>query len=126
MSKQTVDVTRTVAGRTFSASLATDSHGRVGIKDALAFELSIAAEIAAGGPVSGETFSWLRRAGLGMTARELAELLGVSNVTISRWENDARAVDRASWLVVASLVSDLAEGRTDTRERLERLRDEAA
>ncbi len=82
-----------------------------------AFEESVASHIASAGPVSKETFRFMRKA-IGLPAVELAKLLDVSAETVSRWENGVREVDRAAWALVGSLVLDEVAGRTDTRARL--------
>jgi YgiT-type zinc finger domain-containing protein len=74
------------------------------------FELEIACYLAEGGMVSGPAFKFMRRA-LGMRAVELAEMLDVAAETISRWETDDRAVDRAAWVALSGLVADRIEGR---------------
>lgn len=43
------------------------------------------------GPLTGEEFRFLRK-GMRMSARELAQLLGVTSVTLSRWENNKEKV----------------------------------
>jgi DNA-binding XRE family transcriptional regulator len=84
----------------------------------LRFELAIAGHLAAQGPVSGESLSWMRRA-LGLTGEKLAELLHVRSETLSRWETGKREVDYNAWLTASSLVLDEIEGRGATREKLE-------
>lgn len=63
---------------------------------------------------------WLRKAA-GLRAIDLAELLDVAAETVSRWENGARAIDRAALAVLAGLVLDALEGITTTRDRLRAL-----
>ncbi len=85
-----------------------------------AFERAVAAHLACHGPVDGESFQFLRKAAR-LTATDLAVHLGVTPETISRWENGRRAVDRAAWLVVGSLVLDQTPHRDDLRRRLDTL-----
>ncbi len=46
-------------------------------------------------PLTGEEFRFLRKA-MGLSAKELARLLGVTTVTISRWENNKEKVGSQS------------------------------
>ena len=69
-----------------------------------------------GGPAVGRSLKHLRNAA-SLKAEELAELLGVSVTTLSRWENDRQPIDRATWLAVGDLVLEPVE----TRRRLEAL-----
>ena len=46
-------------------------------------------------PLTGEEFRFLRKA-MGVSAKELARLLGVTTVTISRWENNKEKVGAQS------------------------------
>jgi DNA-binding transcriptional regulator YiaG len=66
-------------------------------------ELAVAAALAEEGPIEGESFRFMRKV-LGMRAADLGPVLGVRSETISRWENDASPVDRASWFALASAV----------------------
>ena len=46
-------------------------------------------------PLTGEEFRFLRKA-MGVSAKELARLLGVTTVTISRWENNKEKIGAQS------------------------------
>ncbi|MBX3232945.1 MAG: helix-turn-helix domain-containing protein [Labilithrix sp.] len=81
------------------------------------FDLAIACDLAMRGPADGETFRFLRKA-IGLAAATLAELLGVSAETISRWENGQRAVDGPAWITVGTLVLERAGRPTSTLDRL--------
>ena len=113
---------RTVAGTTFTADADVDGCagcGEVYIPASLmiAFERSIAAELARRGPVSDETFRWIRKAA-GVERGELAQILGVTPETIAGWEAERRPIDRAAWLLVAAMVLDSVEGPRPIRSRL--------
>lgn len=56
----------------------------------------------------------------GLRAAELAELLGVTAETVSRWENGHRQAEPAVWNAFADLVDDALRGSTATRDRLSR------
>lgn len=83
----------------------------------------VAAELQAAVVLSGhsptpETFRFLRTV-LRMKAGDLAELLDVAPETLSRWENGKREqINRASWLLLCSMVQDMAAGLETTRKRL--------
>ncbi len=113
---------RTVAGTTFTAAV--DVEACAGCGDVyvpaslmIAFERAIAAELARSGPITDETFRWLRKAA-GVERNELAQILGVTPETLAGWESERRPVDRAAWLVVASLALDGVEGPRALRPRL--------
>ena len=52
--------------------------------------------------VAGDTFRFLF-AVMGFKAKDVADLLDVTPVTISRWVSGDRPVDRAAWLLLAEL-----------------------
>lgn len=117
---------RTVSGQTFATMLrgrkctacefkAFDGASLEG------FERAIAQHIAEHGPVSGEAFKWMRKAGLAMRAVDLAALLGVAPETLSRWETGEREVPRAEWAAVAALVLEQPREKRPMLERLQRL-----
>ena len=80
-------------------------------------ERAAAVELAQTGPATPETFRFMRRA-VRIKSAELAELLGVSVETLSRWENGHREPDRTAWVALSGLVLDEVGARTATRERL--------
>jgi DNA-binding transcriptional regulator YiaG len=83
----------------------------------IAFERAIAGELARRGPVSDETFRWIRKAA-GLERGDLAQVLGVTPETIAGWEGERRPIDRAAWLLVAAMVLDGIEGPKPMRIRL--------
>lgn len=74
--------------------------------------------------VSGASFKFMRKA-LMFRANELADLLGVTAESISRWENGKLGVDRRVWFLLAEIVLDrieeIAGKRTSTLDRLKAL-----
>ena len=62
-------------------------------------------------PLTGEEFRFLRKA-MGMSARELARLLGVTTVTISRWENNKEKVGAQSDRLLRCLYLTRSKGLT--------------
>ncbi len=60
---------------------------------------------------------WLRKAAR-LTGAELAALLGVTPESVSRWENDRTAMDRATWVTLGALAIEAEEGRSDTADML--------
>lgn len=86
----------------------------------VAFEREVARRLAERGPATGETFRFMRKA-VALPAKEVAELLGTTPETVSRWENGGRAVDRNAWTTLSSLVLDEISGRHAVRERLRTL-----
>ena len=110
-----------VAGRRFVVTLPAQSCRSCGVRVDPAsrerMEIEIACELAREGPAVGETFRFMRRA-LRMRALDVAELLGITPETISRWENEQRSVDRAAWIALGSIVLERARQSTSTLERL--------
>lgn len=126
LSTQSERQTRKIGAFTFRADLPAlvcrkCGESYVAGPDLQRFELAAARELAHLGVRSGEALKFMRKAA-GLKAAELAELLGVSAETISRWETDKVPIDWAAFVAVGSLVADKIEGRTDTLERLRALR----
>lgn len=83
-------------------------------------DLLVANQLSKSGILSGSIFRFMRKS-LGIRANDLAQLLGVSPETVSRWETGKRDVDRASFAAVGAMISDALGGRADTVERLRSL-----
>ncbi len=58
------------------------------------------------------------RKAAGLRALDLARLIGVDVATISRWETDKIAIDRATLATLGSLVRDRIAGTAATLEHL--------
>ena len=124
---KTQPITRKVSGRVFSVDVPVTVDPETGelevaFADAQRAELAIASALAGEGPVDGESFRFMRAA-LGLPARKVGHLLGVSVETISRWENGARDVDRAAWFALGELVLEAAGRPVNARARMERIAD---
>jgi transcriptional regulator with XRE-family HTH domain len=52
----------------------------------------------------------------------LAELLDTSPETVSRWERGVSRIDRAAFAILAGILMEKADDRSDTLERLRALR----
>ncbi|MCL2776604.1 MAG: type II toxin-antitoxin system MqsA family antitoxin [Polyangiaceae bacterium] len=89
--------------------------------DHRAFACHVARALIDAGEVSGSVFRFFRHT-LGLTEASLANLLGVSADTVSRWERGQRDVDRLAWATVAGLVFDEIEERPRMRHVLEVMR----
>ena len=86
-------------------------------KDLTAAEDAVTRELMSRGIRDSAVFKYLRKA-VGLKATELADLLGVTAETISRWENGHNEADRAVWAMLELLVDDHYAGRTGTLDRL--------
>jgi len=111
-----------ICGRTFKAvgpAWRCSSCGEELFEDAAvgAFELAVAADLALHGPANGEAFRYLRKA-VGLPAKELADLLGVTPETVSRWENGKLPLERRALALLASIVLERVEGESSTLDRL--------
>lgn len=117
---------RTVSGVTFTAEATVEACagcGELHVPAALviSFERAVAVELARRGPVSGETFRWIRKAAA-LDRVELAHLVGASVETIGAWEEERRSVDPAAWTLVAAIALDAHEGPRPLRSRIKRWR----
>lgn len=83
----------------------------------LATDRVIAAYLATRSPPSGEALRFIRKA-LGLRGFELAELMGVTGETVSRWENGQRPVDAKAWVVVGSVMLEDVGQPAATMRRL--------
>src|SRR3954470_21970059 len=82
------------------------------------FDRAITLELARGGDVGPEAFRWLRKAA-GLKAVRLAELLGVTAMHVSRWENGHKPLERRAVALVSALALEQVEGKVATRAVLE-------
>lgn len=71
------------------------------------------------GIATGAVFRFMRKA-LGLRAKDLAEMLGTSAETISRWENGKHGIDRSAIVVLTALVSSRLGHHADAEELLKR------
>ncbi len=118
--------TRTVAGHSFKASipaLVCHACGAVYFNGpALGdFDLAVANKLARAGVSEGEAIKFMRKS-VGLPAVTLAELLDTSPETVSRWERGVSKIDRAAFAILAGIVMEKADHRSDTLERLRALR----
>jgi len=65
----------------------------------------VAEHLAREGPISGDSFRFIRKAA-GLTAVEIAALLDVTPEAISKWENGKNPMPRAPWLVLSEVALD--------------------
>lgn len=71
-------------------------------------ELAEASWLANSGRMTGRVFRWMRKV-LGIPAVELAGLLGVTEGTISRWENDKNPIPVGDFVTLGTIVDDRCE-----------------
>ena len=115
-----------VAGYVFKANLQANSCGACGehtfpAEEVARFEVAVAQKLCELGEHSGEAFRFMRKA-IDIKAIELAQLLGTTPETISRWENAKIEVDEGAFLVLGDLVDDYRTGSSRTRNKLAALR----
>lgn len=119
-----------VGERTFTATLPAQvcpqcGEVYIGFEDLGRFEQTVAATLAFEGASSSEAFRFMRKA-IGMPAVELADLLGVTPETVSRWEHGKRRVERRALALLGSMVLERLEGRTSMLDYLRTLREPRA
>jgi DNA-binding transcriptional regulator YiaG len=88
------------------------------VRDGERFDMAVA-EILSEAIPTGDSFRFLRKTA-GLLARNVARMLGVTNDTVSRWENGKHAVDRAAFFVLGQIVREKREGRTSMLDLLAR------
>ncbi len=80
------------------------------LQDGERFDLAVAEILAEAAP-TGDAFRFLRKV-VGLRARDLARMLGLTGDTISRWENGKYAIDRAAFFVLGQIVRERRAGGT--------------
>lgn len=121
--KGKVSITREVGTHLFSATvtgLVCEACGEslTDIRDGERFD-NVIADLLTEAPPTGDSFRFLRKVA-GLKAKDVARMLGVTGDTVSRWENGKHAIDRAAFFVVAQIVREKREGRTDMLDLLVR------
>ena len=116
---------RVLDGRTFVAAVPAtkcDGCGEVLISGPgmLAFGDAISSSLARSGEVGVDGFRWLRKAAH-LKGNELAGLLDVTPMQVSRWENGKKPLERRAVALVSALVLERLEGNPATRAVLDRL-----
>ena len=86
----------------------------------VAFEHAISQALARSGESGPEGFRWLRKAA-GLKALQLAGLLDVTPMQVSRWENGRKPLERRAVALVSALALEQVEGKSATRSVLEAL-----
>jgi DNA-binding transcriptional regulator YiaG len=84
------------------------------------FEHALTLTLSRSGTIGREAFRWLRLYA-GLKAVDLAPLLGVTAVQISRWENGKHPLERKAIALVSALAVEQTEGRTGLRAILDTL-----
>lgn len=125
LARRATGLRREVSGRVFTATIpamgCSEYDERIyDYGDAQAFNLAVAKTLANEGPVDGASFAFMRTV-LSLKGTDLAALLDVTSVTISKWENGKTLPPRAAWLMLSQMVLDEAAGKASLRERLEAL-----
>lgn len=116
-----IELTDTVDGHVFTASVHGEKCPECGedftpVTELERFELAVARALSAA-PATGQAVRYMRKA-LGLKGVELAELLGVTPETVSRWEADKHPIDRGSWALLGLLAADRAAGTWTTENAL--------
>jgi putative zinc finger/helix-turn-helix YgiT family protein len=126
MRKSTTKVSNGVGDRRFTAEVPADVCDACGESYVQGttlkrFELAVARELSLSGASSGEVFKFMRKA-LGYRASELADELGVTPETVSRWENGRRTIDISHMALMGMLVDDQMEDHVSVQRHLAALR----
>jgi DNA-binding transcriptional regulator YiaG len=120
----TMDVSRTFDGHVFKAKLGArrclKCHQKFLMQDADAdFDRRIALRLALSWPPSPATLSLMRKV-IGLSAKDLAALLGITRETVSRWEHGRLTPGRQTIALLAELADSGPNGRA--RKTLETLK----
>jgi len=121
--KGTVALTREVGEHVFSTTVAGHVCGACGetltdLGDGERFDLAVAEILAEAAP-TGDSFRFLRKV-VGLRARDLARMLGITGDTISRWENNKHAIDRAAFFILGQIARERRAGLTAMQDLLVR------
>lgn len=119
-------VTREVDGIAFMGRLSSLRCSRCGQEyldgpSLIAFDEAVALKLASAGRNSGGVLRFLRKA-MGISARDMAELLGVRVATISDWETGKASVPLQAMALLDSMVQEKAAGRSLVFDNLRALR----
>ncbi len=117
-----IELRREVAGHVFTATIPATVCEACGeeytaSEDLGRFERTIARTLLDAGEASGEAFKFARKA-MGIRAADLAQILGVTPETVSRWETGVHPIDPMALAVLALLARDAVAGLTTTLEAL--------
>ncbi len=117
-----IELCREVAGHVFTATIPATVCEACGEEytageDLGRFERTIARTLLDAGETSGEAFKFARKA-MGIRAADLAQILGVTPETVSRWETGVHPIDPMALALLALLARDAAAGSTSTLEAL--------
>jgi len=121
----TIAFTRNIAGRQFPVEAQGERCvvcGREVIDAAQAKEISlhIAEKLALEGPATGAAFRHIRKS-MGLSAKDVAELLGLTQETVSRWEKGRRKADRRTVILLGNVFLEYLDGKSMTVDRLQTL-----
>jgi putative zinc finger/helix-turn-helix YgiT family protein len=110
-----VTLTREVGEHVFSATVSGLVCSACGesitdLADGERFDLAVAEILAEAAP-TGDAFRFLRKL-VGLRARDLARMLGITGDTISRWENGKHGIDRAAFFVLGQIARERRSGGT--------------
>lgn len=113
---------RKVAGRRFEIEVPSTicpecSRESIGIEEAKEISLSIAEDLALHGPPTGAAFRHIRKA-MGLSAKEVAELLSLRPETVSRWEKGKRDADPRVVVLLGTIFLEHVDGISTTLDRL--------
>ncbi len=115
-------LSRTLGGRTYAAVVPAQvcphcGEGLVSHADLGRFEAAVVRALVGSGAHDGATIKWMRKVA-GLRAADLAELLGVSAKTVSRWETGETPIDRATLHILGRLAVEAGEGQSETADAL--------
>ncbi len=125
MEPSTTELTRKIGGVSFKAEVPVDrcsicDEWYVSHEDGHRFDVAVARGLSEHGIATPDAFKFMRKA-TGLRAVDLAELIGVTPETVSRWETGKVPVERRALALLQALVADHAEGTTATLDRLRAL-----
>jgi transcriptional regulator with XRE-family HTH domain len=117
---------RTIDGCSFVADVKVEvcsscEEPSIPVAATLAFDRAIAIDLARRGPVTGNSFRFIRKAA-GLQPVDLSRLLGVTLETVNRWEAGRREIDLSSWLVTSAIALETFGISLPMHGRIEALR----
>ncbi len=123
--RTTAELKRHVRARVFAGKLPAQECSSCGMRyyagpDLARFDLAVALALVNAGVTESEALRFMRKV-TGLNGKEFAELLEVRPETVSRWEQDKRPIDRASYAIIRQLLADRLHGVTEMADYLRSL-----
>jgi len=113
----------TIGGIRFVAEIPETEHDVVEARHLALFERWVVKMLCQFGEPSRDGLRFLRTRSR-LKASELVDLIGVSDETISRWENGKNDMPVSTWELMVTIAEEHVQGRSDTIDSLRKRREQ--